>query len=179
VPATNKFANLFLIGYRGAGKSTVARRLAELLRWRSVDLDDVIETAAGQSIAALVAAQGWDAFRRREEEALAHVAAASAQVVAIGGGAIESPICRELMAQRGACVWLRIAPSLVAARLAADGQSVERRPPLASTPDDPPGLPRFALRQPLYQDAADLVVDVDGLTNDEAAAAIADWWSQT
>jgi shikimate kinase len=78
---------IFLIGFMGAGKSTVGRLLAARLERAFVDADERIESEAGATVAEIFAAEGEAGFRARERDVLRRLADGGAQVVAVGGGA--------------------------------------------------------------------------------------------
>jgi shikimate kinase len=105
-PATN----LVLVGFMGAGKTTVGQAVAERLGWRFADLDRLIETREGRTVPQIFAQDGEEQFRRLECEALEEVVAApDAQflVLALGGGAFVSEPVRELLTAHGIpTVWL-------------------------------------------------------------------------
>src|SRR5688572_30506661 len=83
-----RFMNLFLIGYRGSGKTTVARALGELLRWPWLDADVELERRAGKSIQQIFADDGEGAFRDLESAVVADLARLDRHVLALGGGAV-------------------------------------------------------------------------------------------
>lgn len=95
---------VFLIGFMGAGKSSVGQALARRLRWRFVDLDQLIEMREGRTIAEIFAGAGEDAFRRIEttvlRELLGELGHGSPAVVTLGGGA---PLREENAALLAAC----------------------------------------------------------------------------
>src|SRR5512143_1730792 len=86
-PRIAMHSNVYLVGFMGAGKTCVGRRLAEMLSCGFIDLDDRIEENAGRSIRDIFARQGEPFFRTLETEELDQVSALSGQVVALGGGA--------------------------------------------------------------------------------------------
>jgi len=88
---------IVLTGFMGSGKSTVGPILAERLGWRFIDVDDVIETEAGTTIAEIFARYGESAFRDREHAAIARLVMAENLVLALGGGAIEREDTRRLL----------------------------------------------------------------------------------
>ncbi|MCH7814825.1 MAG: shikimate kinase, partial [Planctomycetes bacterium] len=98
--------NLVLIGYRGAGKSAVGRLLAEQTGWTFVDIDAVIESEAGQSIAEIFAAGGEPAFRKHERDVIARVTQQPHQVIAVGGGAILDRRNVDRLRATGRVIWL-------------------------------------------------------------------------
>lgn len=102
--------NLILLGFMGAGKSTVGAIIADRLGWDFVDLDEVIAREAGRTIGSLFETEGEYGFRLREKEALARVCAGSRQVIAPGGGAILDPENIRLMAVSATVVVLHAPP---------------------------------------------------------------------
>ena len=82
------FANIYLIGARGCGKTTLGRRLAARLKRPFVDTDARIRLATGRTVAEIVEQGGWDAFRDAEEMELSKVAVFTGQVVSCGGGIV-------------------------------------------------------------------------------------------
>jgi shikimate kinase len=83
---TDADTRIFLIGYRGTGKSTVARELAARLGWDWVDADDLIEQRAGKSIAAIFSDDGETAFRDLESDVVNELCGRQRTIVALGGG---------------------------------------------------------------------------------------------
>lgn len=152
-----------LVGLMGAGKSTVARRLAkrwEHAGWRAIDLDREIERRAGQKIPALFAEVGEPAFRALEAEALRAALADEHVVVATGGGAPCAPGAMDAILAAGPAVWLDGPSEVLAARALAGGG----RPLLAGL-DLAGATARLeaqrAARAPHYA-RADLIVDTRG-----------------
>ncbi len=139
---------IFLVGFMACGKSTVGPVLAARLNRPFIDLDRVIELAAGCTIAELIARRGEEHFRRVETETLRAVAQGEAAVIAPGGGAITRAENRTLMAQFGLTVWLDVPFDLCWRRIQQD--RVVR--PLA--PDEASARARYQQRLPLYQQAA-------------------------
>jgi shikimate kinase len=89
---------IVLIGFMGAGKSTVGPILAERLGWRFLDADRELEFEAGVTIADLFSTLGEPGFRRKEAQVVARLCATTATVLALGGGAIETESTRTLLA---------------------------------------------------------------------------------
>ena len=100
-------ARIVLVGFMGAGKSAVGRRLARRLKYRFVDLDLRIEKRAGKTIAELFREQGEAAFRALEREEAGAVSELENVVVAAGGGAFVVPATRELLRKGALTVWLQ------------------------------------------------------------------------
>tara|TARA_A100001391_G_scaffold133780_1_gene92785 strand:+ start:1637 stop:2176 length:540 start_codon:yes stop_codon:yes gene_type:complete len=154
-----KRPHLYLTGYRGCGKSTVAKLLAAQLNLPWTDLDDVIESTAGTSIAKIFAEEGEPGFRHRETLALQSVAQHRPSVIALGGGAILSPVNRTAIATTGWCVWLDADPAVIAERLATDHTTGTRRPALTGLTPTEEIIAVMNQREPLYREVADVRID--------------------
>lgn len=150
------------------GKTSVGRRLAALRGWEFFDSDRQIETMTGRTVADIWRADGEPAFRRLEAQVLADaLASTTPRVIAAAGGTVLDEANRRLMKQHHPVVWLRCDPRVLATRVATGSH----RPLLD---EDPAGvLERLdAARRPLYEEVADVVVDVDDLTPDQVVACI-------
>jgi shikimate kinase len=123
-------SRVFLIGYRGTGKSTVARLLAERLRWDWIDADALLEARAGMTIRQIFAAEGETGFRERESLVLAELGGKERHVIATGGGVILRPANRQLIQAGGLVVWLTADPATIWDRLQSDATTANRRPTL-------------------------------------------------
>jgi shikimate kinase len=156
---------VFLIGFMGAGKTTVGRLLARIMGWDFVDLDEEIVGAEHRSIPQIFAREGESYFRRRETELLASLRGRTRMVVACGGGTYAHEENRRLIDSMGRSVWIRL-PLEVALRRCAGGASR----PLLKGESHAEAL--YRLRLPSYQAAA-LQVDASGLSAEETAERIA------
>src|SRR4051812_22202159 len=108
MPPADDDAPIFLIGFMASGKTTVGRLLAERLDWAFVDLDKVIEDAAGKTVAEIFKAEGEAGFRKRETGALSEVAERRKTVVATGGGAPCHEENIQKMLGSGRVLWLDV-----------------------------------------------------------------------
>ena len=97
---------LVLVGMMGVGKSTIGRKLAQLLGVPFADADDEIEEAAQMSVAEIFDRFGEDYFRDGERRVIARLLDGGASVLATGGGAFVQPATRALILERGIAVWL-------------------------------------------------------------------------
>lgn len=167
---------LALVGYRGTGKSTVGRLLADRLGRPFVDADREIEARAGRTIRAIFAEQGEPAFRDLEELVLADLADRGGVILAAGGGAVLRASNREALRRVGFVVRLLADPDAIARRIEADPRALGDRPALTDL--GTLGEIRRVLieREPLYREAADAEVDTDGRSPDQVADAVISAW---
>jgi shikimate kinase len=164
--------SLFLIGYRGTGKTTVAALLAAELGCAWQDADAEIEVRAGRSIADIFAQGGEVAFRNWESRVLDELSAAGTQVLALGGGVILRPENRALLRSRGKTVWLTAQPETLWRRIVEDRASAGRRPNLTADGGLREVEQILAERLPLYRESADWVVDTEDKSPNEVARDI-------
>src|SRR5581483_8371820 len=121
---------IFLIGYRGTGKSTVARELARQLAWQWVDADALLEQRHGRSIAQIFADEGETGFRDKESAILDELCARREQVIATGGGVVLRAENRARLKAAGLSVWLTADADTIWQRLQMDTTTAGRRPAL-------------------------------------------------
>ncbi len=152
---------LFLIGYRGSGKTTVARLLAQRLGWKWLDADEILEARFGRTIRAIFAEEGAESFRTKETAVLSDLCRLQDHVIATGGGVIMQPGNCAQMRQAGLVIWLSADAPTLWQRLQADASTAQRRPDLTCG-----GLAEIeellAVRQPLYAACAHLTVETAG-----------------
>ena len=117
-----KTDKIYLVGFMGAGKSTVARALARRLGWQVEDIDDLIEGRERRTIAAIFAQHGETYFRQVERELLRVLLPLRNTVVATGGGTFAEADNRELINLDGMSVWLDVSIADVLARVPLDGR---------------------------------------------------------
>jgi len=111
-----------LLGLRGAGKSTLGAKLAQVLGAPFVELDREVEREAGAELGEVFAIYGQDAFRRFERRTLERVLRAHDRVViATGGSIVSEPDTYQLLRERCFCVWLKASPEEHMARVIAQG----------------------------------------------------------
>lgn len=162
---------IYLVGFMAAGKTTVARALAERLGWRAEDVDELIEARERRTVADIFARQGEAYFRDVEREILKLLLPLRHAVIATGGGTFMDVDNRVAINMDGVSVWLDVPFEVVLARLPADG-----RRPLAADRAQMERL--FALRQAAYAQAR-LRVDAGTAPAEEIAERILDAVRQT
>lgn len=147
---------VILVGMPGCGKSTVGRHVARLLGLRFVDSDQELERQLGTSIRLFFEQHGEDSFRDAEQQVIAQLLTQGPVVLATGGGAVLRAATRQAF-RDSVCrvVYLRASPEELARRLRHDTQRplLQGRDPLKTLR----GL--FEVRDPLYREVADYVVD--------------------
>jgi shikimate kinase len=163
---------LVLIGYRGAGKTTVAQQLALALGWEWIDADVEVELRAGKSIAAVFADEGEQVFRDLEAQTLADLLQRESIVLAAGGGVVLREANRRLLAERARVVWLRASVETILARVAADSSTAGRRPNLTTGGGPAEVVELLAQREPLYRQCAEAVIDTESKSPAKIAAEI-------
>ena len=137
---------IYLVGFMAAGKTTVARALAERLGWRAEDIDELIEARERRTVADIFARSGEPYFRTIERDILRLLLPLRHIVVATGGGTFMDPDNRVAINMDGVSVWLDVPLDELVARLPADG-----RRPLAADRAQMERL--YAMRQAAYADA--------------------------
>lgn len=126
-----KTDKIYLVGFMGAGKSSVARRLARRLGWQTADIDAMVEQREHMTVADIFAKRGEPYFRAAERAVVAAQVPTRHVIVATGGGTFVDPQNRETINQDGVSVWLDVPLDLAIARVPADG-----RRPLAANRDE-------------------------------------------
>lgn len=161
--------NLVLIGYRGTGKSTLGKLVAERLGMPYVSSDEEIVRRAGRSIPEIVAASSWARFRDLEEAVVADLASRDGWVIDTGGGVVTRPQNVKRLRERGLVVWLQASVSDIVERI----RDSSDRPSLTGDKDFLAEVEEvLAERLPLYEAAAHLTIDTSELQIDEAVEAL-------
>jgi len=161
---------VFLIGPMGAGKTTVGERLALALGLPFVDVDAHLAARAGASVAQLFHAEGEEAFRAREAEALAELSQSRPAVVALGGGAACTEEAWRRMRRTGVVIALSASPAELLRRVAAAPGGLSARPLLSGTEPEAKLSELLRARRGWYA-RADAQLRTDGLSPEAAAGA--------
>jgi shikimate kinase len=149
--------NLFLVGLMGAGKTTLGRQLARRLSKRFVDADHELEARLGVPIPTIFEIEGEAGFRDREEAIIAELTALTDIVLATGGGAVTRPGCRENLRSQGTVLYLHARPETLWIRV----RHARHRPMLHAADPRARLAELYALRDPLYREVADHVIESD------------------
>ncbi len=149
--------NIYIVGPMGAGKSTIGRQIAQQLHLEFVDSDAEIERRTGAEIAWVFDVEGEDGFRKREADVISDLTEQQGIVLATGGGSIISKDVRNKLSARGLVVYLETTIDKQVARTQRD-----KRRPLLRSENPRQVLEDLAqLRNPLYEEIADLTVKTD------------------
>lgn len=163
------FNGIALIGLRGAGKSTLGRRLADHIGWRFVELNKEIAQLNGLSIAEIIALYGQEGYRRMELATLRQLLARKElMVLAAGGGIVSEPVSFELLLSSFFTIWLKADPEQHIARVRSQGD-------LRPLADDQTAMAELhtilTSREPHYARAS-AVLDTASLSLDDATTQL-------
>ena len=164
--------NIFLIGYRCTGKTSVGRSLAKSLGRPFLDADSELVKEQDLNISEIVRKQGWYAFREIESDIIKRVCALDDHVVATGGGAVLNDKNVKHMKRSGKLVWLKATPETIKKRILQDKNTKDFRPPLTSKGSVEEIHETLLNRNPFYEKAMDFDVDTDDIGIDEVCHAI-------
>ena len=161
-------ARLVLVGFMGAGKSTVGSILARALDWDFVDLDDEIARRNGSGAAEIIRSHGIERFRELESKAARELLQRQELVIAMGGGWAAQPGHMSSLNRDSLSVWLRVEPATALARIG--GSSTPR--PLLEGPD-PHAAATTLLRQRIaHYSRCAITIETDGRSPEEVAREI-------
>ena len=146
---------IFLVGMMGAGKTTIGKGLARALQRDFLDLDHELEARCGVRIPVIFEIEGEPGFRKRERQVLNECTVRPGIVLATGGGAVLASENRQALRGRGIVVYLRATVEELFRRTSRD-----RNRPLLATADPKATLRNLLdMREPLYQEVADVIMD--------------------
>lgn len=150
-------SNIYLVGPMGVGKSTIGRVLAAELHLSFRDSDRVIEERTGADIPWIFDMEGEEGFRDRESAVLGELAKEQKMVIATGGGIILREINREIMSASGYICYLTASIEQLVERTSRD----KKRPLLQVENPRQKIIDLLALRDPMYRQAADFIINTD------------------
>jgi len=149
---------VFLVGPMGAGKTTIGKLLADDLNLEFLDVDREIEARSGVDIPWIFDREGEAGFRIRESAALSELSQLDRVLISTGGGAVLSAENRKIMSSTGTVIYLHTSVDEQVRRTNRD-----RKRPLLQNDDPAKVLAELmVVREPLYREIADIVIDTDG-----------------
>ncbi len=162
-----KPARIALIGYRATGKTTIGKKLSEILAWNFADTDNIIEEKELNTIEDIVNKQGWEYFRQLEASVLRSMASQDQVVVSTGGGIILAEENRKILKKHFFVVWLQASSDVIKMRLMNDSEKHQQRPSLSGKNiiDEVDKILESRLK--LYRDTADITVSTEKYDPDE------------
>ena len=157
-----------LVGFMGAGKSTVGPIVARALGWGFVDLDDEIERREGRPAGEMIREGGLARFRRIESQVGRDVLRRARVVVAAGGGWAAEPGHMAALGRHSISVWLRVSPETALVRI--EGSAASR--PLLEGPEPRASAEALLGSRTAHYRQSDIIIDTEGRTPDQVARAI-------
>ncbi len=164
--------NLFLIGYRCTGKTTIGKSIADAIDWSFVDADIMLVRECGKHIKDIVDTEGWKAFRRRERSTLKQICTKKRQVVATGGGVVLDADNVEAMQTSGMVIWLGATAESIQKRMLQDKNTGNFRPALTDKGRMEEIEDMLLKRNPYYESASDFSIHTDDVPVDEITEII-------
>ena len=164
--------NIYLIGYRCTGKTSVGKYLANILGWPFLDADVELVNEHGITISEIVATQGWESFRKKEKDIVKKLSSLDKHVIATGGGAILDEENVTNIKKSGISIWLRATPETVKNRILKDETTEDSRPSLTSKGLMEEIEETLIYRNPFYEKAMDFFVDTDNLDIENVCLAV-------
>jgi shikimate kinase len=163
-----------LLGYRGCGKTTIGRKLADRMWIRFIDTDEMVVRSAGKSIREIFQQHGEPYFRDLETQAIREALKLADHIIALGGGAVLSEQNRQMLRQSGLKrIYLRCEPQVLLERIQSDPQTVVNRPNLTGLGGGIEEIRTLlAQREPLYREVATAELDVTNLSVEDAVVYI-------
>ncbi len=176
-------AQIYLIGYRASGKTTVGKTLAKALSRKFIDSDKQIIKQNNMDIADIVKKYGWDFFRQQEKTFINSINPSDKLIIALGGGAIIDSDNIKTVKKNGTIIFLKTSPDIIKKRLKNDKKTSQNRPPLsnanssclhnAENGQKEKLCKRVTInevdkilteRTPIYNKASDLIINTDNKT---------------
>ena len=175
IETVNSPKSIVLIGFMGAGKSSVGRCLERSVGLGRIDTDELVAKKFGMAITDIFAKHGEAQFRDAETEILRELTLPRPAIIVTGGGIVLRNENVELLKQLGTIVWLSADENVLFERATRKSER-----PLLKT-EDPRATFRslFAARQGIYESAADIRIETNGLTHEQVADAILKQIQQT
>ena len=165
---------IYLVGFSGSGKSTIARALGDKLQWPVSDLDDLIVERSGITIPEIFKREGEPGFRLREAEALREASHDGPFVIATGGGTIVRDENRKYMATKGWIICLEAQPETLLSRIQHQLQESDPKAvrPLLDAVDPLDQIRSLKHDRQSAYGLADWTIHTDHLTEEQVAAEV-------
>jgi len=170
-----RLLNLYLVGYRCTGKTSVGQIISDALGLVFIDMDDELMADEGMAIQEIISSRGWEYFRQREILLVQSFSRTSGRVIATGGGVVTAPENISAMRDSGKVVWLDASPAVIAARMKVNNKTVAQRPPLRGQDSIVEIKEVLEQRLPQYEKAMHFRVETDELSPHEVAQRILAW----
>lgn len=164
--------NLFLIGYRCTGKTSVGKSIATTLDRPFVDSDIWVTRECQKTIKEIIDTKGWQAFRRLERSMIKQICTKDRQIVATGGGVVLDTDNISVMKKSGIVVWLRAPAETIRKRMLQDKNNPTLRPPLTDKGSVKEIEEVLLARHPYYENASDFTIPTDDVLIDEISKQI-------
>lgn len=164
--------NIYLIGYRCTGKTTIGKKLAKRLFRPFVDTDVQVEHHIQATVANFVHTRGWEAFRKQESEVIRQLSRINSQVISTGGGLILDSDNRKILRQTGIVIWLDASEAVIISRMKQDLNTASGRPGLTGQSIETEVCQTMRQRYPLYENLADYKIDTSDKSMDDVLQII-------
>jgi len=160
--------NIILCGFMGCGKSTIGKAISKKIKYEFIDSDEFIEKHEKMTIPEIFEKFGEDYFRNKETDSISKISKLDHCVVSLGGGAVLNKENAKVLKTSGKLFFLNISAQEVYNRLKNDASR-----PLLQTDDKLTAISSLlSKRLPIYNEVADVIIDVDGKTVDEISEEI-------
>ena len=153
--------NIYLIGYRCTGKTTVGKLLSEKLNWPLSDSDAAVEKEYNTTISEMVENDGWIKFRERERKMIRELSFLNRSVISTGGGVVLNKSNISNLRKSGVVVWLEASKDTIIKRILNDEKTSSQRPALLNTDLETEVNETLSKRMPLYERTSDFSIDTD------------------
>ncbi len=164
--------NIILIGFRGTGKTTIGKMIAQRLGKEFIDADEFLEQKQGKAIKDIFAEGGETLFREIEAQIIAELCLLDDRVIATGGGAILREENVRRLKKNGMIIFLDADVDTLYKRIREDAQTQQKRPSLTNLSAHEEIEYLLAYRRPLYDRIADLVINTADLPKNDAVSKI-------
>jgi shikimate kinase len=164
--------NIVLIGFRGTGKSTVGKLLANRLKRDFIDTDEYIERTTGKTIKDIFEKEGEESFRKIEVETIAKLSKIDNKIIAAGGGVVLKDENVKNLKSNGFLILLEATPEIIHDRISQDEKTSQQRPSLTNKKSFDEIKYLLDKRQPLYENAANYTINTSYVSSEDIVEEI-------